>query len=521
MDKIYHSHRAKFIANRISELRKAKLEALDILNQVNAENTQRCEPPLLESEINTILSQSNLVIEASKNEIQHTDRSNAIKFKRMFNEELFFCDKLGGWYAWDGKRWELLKDENLIFGEYAGRLLDDMRRDAESAGSESYMKHVKASHAKGRISAMVELAKGERMSKTIEEVDNNDLLINCQNGTFNLDDFTLTPSNRQDYITKIAKASYIPLAPCPLWNKFLNEIFLDDADLIRYMQKVIGYASTGLSKEQCMWVLYGNGMNGKGVFLEVITNTLGDYVNSMPPSELILKQNEGISNEIAKLRAARFITTSESGQSKFLDEAKVKRLTGEERMSARFLFKESFEFYFKGKIFFMTNYKPEIRGYDKGIWRRIKPVPFELDLNDATVDKTLKQKLLTEKDGILAWIIDGFRLYKEEGLKEPKRVLDSIIEYKEESDKFSEFINEKCNIGRGFEVSSQHLLEAASNWAKNLGFKVRRNDLRDYMKKHGYELKKKSYANVWDGIKLIEDLQDQKKSEHVYTDRPY
>lgn len=520
MDKIYHSHRAKYLANRINELRKAKLEPIDVLNRINQENLEKCEPPLQEDQIKTIISQSNLISEASKNEIQHTDRSNAIKFKRMFNDELFFCDKLGGWYCWDNNRWRL-EDDNSILGEYAGRLLDDMRRESESSGDSAFVKHVKASHSRGRIVAMVELAKGERMTKSIEQIDSNDLLLNCQNGTINLNDCTLYPANRQDYITKIASASYIKDAQCPLWNKFLKEIFLDDEELIRYMQKVIGYAASGLSREQAMWVLYGNGMNGKGVFLETITGTLGDYVNSMPPSELILKPNEGISNEIAKLRASRFITTSESGQSKFLDEAKVKRLTGEERMSARFLFKESFEFYFKGKIFFMTNYKPEIRGYDKGIWRRIKPVPFEMNIDEDSVDKKLKEKLLTEKDGILAWIVDGFRLYIEEGLKEPKRVLDSLLEYKAESDRFGEFLESHCEISEEYEVGVSEILQAVNDWAKEFGLKVRRNDFADFLKKRGFDKYKKKVGWFWKGIKLVNNFNETLKQDYKYSERPY
>lgn len=514
-DKIRHSARPKFVKQRIGELRQARLDPTEILRHIEEENALRCDPPLTTQEIQALVLESNIILDAQKKELKYTDRYNATYFKKCVGEDLFFCEKLGGWHYWDEKLWRRDETERIL--EYGGKVLDKMIEDAQNSGNETFIKHVKSSSSKGKITAMIDLARGERMARTIETIDADDLLLNCANGTFNLKEMKLQDFSRYDFITRITKAAYDPTAPRDKWIKFLNEIFLNDQDLINYMQKVIGYAVTGLTREQCMWVFYGNGMNGKGKFLTALQEVLGDYANELPPSELILKHNESISNEIARLRASRFLTASESGQSKSFDEAKVKRLTGEERMSARFLFQESFEFYFKGKIFFMTNHKPEIRGYDKGIWRRIKPIPFDLDLKEDQIDKDILEKLLLEKDGILTWCIEGYQKYKEEGLKEPRRVIEALIEYKEESDKFSEFIESHCVVGESFDVGVSEILQSANEWSKELGFKVRRNDFSDFLKKKGFEKVKKSKGWVWVGI----GLSVATEPEINFSERPF
>jgi putative DNA primase/helicase len=281
--------------------------------------------------------------------------------------------------------------------------------------------------------------------------------------------------------------AYKPDAECPQWRKFLVDIFLNDKELLGFMQKAVGYALSGSMKEQCIFMLYGTGMNGKSTFLKHIYRVFGDYAMSTPASTLVEKYGEVIPNDIARLNGARLVTAVESGKNKALAESQIKQLTGDDPISARFLHHEYFDFFATFKIFFATNYKPNISGTDKGIWRRIRTVPFEKVITPEEQDAFLDEKLRREYEGILAWAVAGFSRWQEEGLGDATKIREATNEYREESDLIGNFIKEQCVIGKDYRVSATVILKSLHQWARDNSARfVRRNEFIDYMNREGF-----------------------------------
>ncbi len=216
--------------------------------------------------------------------------------------------------------------------------------------------------------------------------------------------------------------------------------------MIRFIQKAMGYALSGDVSEQCLFILWGTGANGKSTFLNVLTQLFGDYAISTP-IETFMKKNSEQSNDLARLKGARLVTTSEIEQGKQMSESLIKTVTGEDDLTARFLYGEYFSFKPTFKIFMATNHKPKIRGADNGIWRRIKMIPFTVTIPPEQRDKKLTDKLIAENAGILNWLIQGYAMWKKEGLgKEPDAIREANEEYRMDMDSVGTFVNDCLEI---------------------------------------------------------------------------
>ncbi|MEC1197638.1 phage/plasmid primase, P4 family, partial [Bacillus paralicheniformis] len=236
------------------------------------------------------------------------------------------------------------------------------------------------------------------------------------------------PHDRDLLFTKISPIAYQSDADCPNWKAFLESIFIDDRgapnyEIIDFMQKAIGYSLTGDTTEQVMFFLFGNGRNGKSTFINTVQHLFGDYGRQTNSDTFIKKKNDSaINNDIARLDGARFVSAVESEEGQQLSESLVKQITGGEKMSARFLRQEYFEFTPEFKVFFTTNHKPIVKGSDEGIWRRIRLIPFTVTIPKEKVDKKLPQKLAAEMPGILRWAAEGCLKWQKEGLGEPEAI---------------------------------------------------------------------------------------------------
>ena len=228
--------------------------------------------------------------------------------------------------------------------------------------------------------------------------DRDPLLLNCLNGTIDLQTGELRPHNRADYITKICPVEYDPQAKCPRWELFVLEVMNSDAEMVAFIQRGVGYAVTGLTKEQIWFFLYGRGANGKGTFLDAIANVLGDHVVTAPP-ETFLESQAHIRNDLARLKGARLVIAQEpDGRGRF-DPAVLKMFTGEDTITARFLHREFFEFQPEGKLFFCANNKPVVRDTSHGFWRRVRLVPFNAIFDGESRDPNLRETLKSEAPG--------------------------------------------------------------------------------------------------------------------------
>ncbi len=481
-------------------------------------NRKRCVPPKSEKEINNISKDVSKYEESNNINEPLTDVWNSSLFYEKSGDDIKYCDALGGWYVWDGKRWKHDESYEIMrLAKSTVKHIFQMSDVADKISKKKLFSHAVKSESVSKLKAMIELTKSEPGITIKSDMFDKDLYdLNCSNGTIDLISSDIHIHNKDNFITKLIDVDYNKKAECPTWHRFLETVFLGDSDLIDYIQKAVGYSLSGSMAEQCLFILYGIGQNGKSTFLKHLYKILGDYAMNTPASTLIEKYNESIPNDIARLKAARFVTSIESGKHKKFAEAQIKQLTGDDPISARFLHKEFFDFFAKFKIFFATNHKPKISGTDIGIWRRIKTIPFEKTFTADEIDKTIDKKIESEYEGILAWAVEGFMKWKSEGLGRVDKIDLATAEYKEDSDIIGSFIEEQCVLGQSLRVKSNAITKALQEWAHDGGMKyISRSELIEYLKSKGYEKKRGEQGYVyWYGIGL-------QSGEELSNDRPY
>jgi putative DNA primase/helicase len=468
-------------------------------------NAKRCKPPLPESEVTTI---ANSVAKHGVNEPfvgPLTDVYNAQYFTDRHGDEIRFCDSLGGWHVWDGRRWE--KDENYRIMKHAKETAKAMYQQGVASDNKHIIKHAVSMESKGKLEAMISLARSNDIAVKSEVFDQDIWHVNCANGTLDLRTRKFSPPRKEDYCTKATPVNYNPDAKAPRWKQFLDEVFSGDQGLIDFMQRAVGYSLSGSVQEHCFFILWGIGRNGKSTFLKHIQKIMGDYATSTPAGTLMEKYNDAIPNDIARLKGTRFVSTTESGQNRRLAEPVVKALTGDDPITARFLHKEFFTFSATFKIFLATNHKPDITGTDKGIWSRVVLVPFDYVLPPEKQDHHLDEKLEAEHEGIFAWAVEGFRKWQEDGLGTAGRIDEMKEQYQEDSDIIGQFISECCDLGPG-QTSVGDMTKAVGEWCKDAGIRtIKRNVLNDYLLSKGITKDRASSGvyrgkAVWYGVQI-------------------
>ena len=342
------------------------------------------------------------------------------------------------------------------------------------------------------------------LNATVDGLDRNPWLLNVENGTVNLRTGELLPHRQEDMITKIANVQYDKNTDCPKWKQFIREIMDYKADLVSFLQVAAGWAVSGDISEQSKFILYGTGANGKSTFLNVIQRILGDYALSTYADTFMKRTNNGTAtNDIARLRGARFVTTTETEQGKRLSEHLIKQVTGNDPLTARFLYGEYFNFVPTFKIFMASNHKPVIRGTDHGIWRRIKLIPFTTRISEECMDRYLDQKLFEERSGILNWLIEGVLRWQKEGLKTPASVTCATDEYRGEMDVIGNFIKERCVQEPGKSIRARELFRAYQDWcAENNELATSERMFGMRMKELGMAQKRTAEARYWEGVSL-------------------
>ena len=304
------------------------------------------------------------------------------------------------------------------------------------------------------------------------DFDSNPWLLNVENGTVDLRTDELLAHQADNLLSKLVPFEYYADAECPRWERFLREIFAGDSQTIDFVQRAVGYTLTGLNKEHCIFVLFGNGHNGKSTFVNTIAQIVGDYGTATSPSTFVDRQAGGNTNDLAALRGARFVSAIETSQRAALAENFVKSVTGGDRIAARFLFHEFFEFEPTFKIWLATNHRPTIRGTDDGIWRRIRLIPFTQKFEELQDDKTLRDKLDAELPGILTWAVRGCLEWQRSGLTPSESVKSATASYRTDMDTFGDFLDERCIVEDGAKVSAKEIYGAYRAWADENGEKL-------------------------------------------------
>jgi putative DNA primase/helicase len=449
------------------------------------------------------------IAQFEKGLVQYTDTTNAFRLFEKYGSDIRYNAPWKKWLVWNGRYWEL--DEGYLVHDKGLRMIrgiyGELLQTADYRDRLDIERHAMQSESARRRKAFIEVASWiPELNVKTDDLDKDPWLLNVENGTVDLQTGELREHLQGDMITKIAHVSFDKEAECPIWKKFLMEIMNYNADLIRFIQTAAGWAITGDTSEQTMFILFGSGANGKSTFLNTIMNLLGDYAIATPTETFMKRNGDQISNDIARLRGTRFVTTTEAEQGKRLSEPLIKQITGNDRMTARFLYGEFFNFVPTFKIFMATNHKPVIKGTDYGIWRRIKLVPFTTTIAKEDQDKHLEKKLMEEGPGILNWLLEGARRWRSEGLATPEIIATATDEYRGEMDVIGAFIKERCVQGPGFFIRARELFKCYQDWcdesnehaASERFFGLRLKEL-------GLEQKRAADGRYWQGLGIKED----------------
>lgn len=440
-----------------------------------------------------------------------TDLGNARRFSRIYKDVVRYVSDRGQWVHWNGKCWESVTADGVIM-RLAKKIPENIYfegcRKGGDVGDKLKAFSLKSESSKS-LKAMIELAKSEpELVIDGEDLDRDPFLLNVQNGTIDLRTGRLRTHDRADLITKIAPVD-MPVdnqGDCPVFKRFLGDIFRNDKDLIEFMQRMLGYFLTGSTCEQKFFYFYGTGANGKSTLLIIPSWLLGPYAKTVPSEIFMASDNNGGATPVlAQLPGVRLVSSNEVGEGRRMDEPLVKSLTGGDIITARQLYKPPFEFLPAFKPVMAGNHKPEIRGTDTGIWRRMVLVPFNVSIPPEKQDRRLSDKLKAELPEILRWTVQGCLKWQREGLSIPAAVEAATNEYRSDMDIIGNWLNQCCVLGAEHEAQSTKLYESYREWATDNGFRaVSQRKLSNSLKERGFQSVKRS-SSCWLGLGLNND----------------
>lgn len=416
----------------------------------------------------------------------------ALSFADIHGAGIRYVDEWSKWLEWRDGVWHLDKTIGVF---------DLIRRHVRSyAGALTNQDARKLTNAK-TIAAVEKLAKSDRRVAATSEIwDADDWLLNTPGGVVDLRTGVMRPANPGDHMTKMTAAA--PGGDCPQWKAFLRRSLGGDADLISFVQRVLGYTLTGSTQEEALFFAHGNGGNGKGVLMKTVAKILGDYAKNATMTTFAQTKYEQHTTDIARLRGARLVTASETESGQEWAESKIKTLTGGDTVTARFMRADNFEFDPKFKLLIAGNHKPRLKNVDQAIRRRFYLIPFTIDIPKEERNERLKENLQAEWPGILAWMIEGCLAWQRDGLNAPKSVLAATNEYFESEDALLAWLAERCDKGPNLDQKAEVLFGSWSGWARFAGETIgTKKEFYAAMRRHGFEAKKHNDGLHFAGVK--------------------
>jgi P4 family phage/plasmid primase-like protien len=454
----------------------------------------------------------------SKVALRFTDVGIAAEMAVYCKHKLRYCIEDKRWYVWDDKRWQVdnaMQVERFVRGAIE-RSTEDARQFVKLEISDSEKKKIAdqafraySGNAFTKIAALVR-STGD-MPMSCSQFDCDRWLLNVKNGILDLRDGHVMKHSHSRFITKFTDIDYNPGVKCPLFIKFLNDIFCDDAELVSYVQKVLGYALTSETSEQKLFFLWGDGANGKSTFIQILEFIASDLAVRIPAAALMESAlGPSATPDLVRLKGTRIAIVQESNKAARFDEAMVKTMVGDDMITARALYQEPISFAPTHKLFFASNHKPAVRGQDRGIWRRISLIPFNRSFEPSEMDQSLVKKLKMEKEGILAWMVEGCIRWQREGLGDtPIVVTSAVAEYRDENDEIAEFVLDYCFKDVGARTPSRDIYARYRRWCIENGEKEMSN--RSFGKRlsaRGYKPSQDrvdgKVLRMWNGIGLRE-----------------
>lgn len=438
-----------------------------IFQKVKIDYEQLCvhDPPMSDKELRAICHSSAKYEPATV--VHRTDTGNATMLVSIYGDKLRYDHKRKRWLRWGKHRWETNYDGHI------SRLAQEVARVRYSRAAaikdlkerEMEAKWAIASEHRTKVDACVALSKiMEPIADDGTNWDRSISLLGAPNGVVDLRTGDLRPGKAEDRITMSTGVDFNPDAECPRWRQFLIEIF-DDAELIDWLWRVLGYSVIGETIEQIFMVGYGDGSNGKSRFLEAICNALGDYAYYTPFATFSLPAPSA-TNDLAALEHRRFVTSSETNIGTRLNIERIKAISGGDKMTARLLYQEFETYQPHLKLWLFVNHLPDVNDDTIATWRRVRLIPFTKTFIREAEDKRLGNKLKAEAEGILAWLVRGCLEWQNRGLTPvPECVRAATGEYRRETDTMISFITDRCVKGEGEEIRARELYSAYKTWA--------------------------------------------------------
>ena len=391
---------------------------------------------------------------------EFSDESLALKFSARHLDNLRHVAVWNKWLVWDGTIWRF--DDTMHVFNLSRAICRETAVQCNKAGTARAVASAKT------VAAAVSLSRADRrLASTVDQWDVDPWLLNTPDGVVNLKSGKLRDHRREDYLTKITAVG--PNDGCPQWLEFMRRVTDGDGDLEAFIQRMVGYTFTGVTREHALFFLYGTGANGKSVFTGTISEILGDYHRAAAMETFVTSQYAGHPTDLAGLRGARLVTAVETEEGRRWAESKIKALTGGDKIAARFMRRDFFEFVPEFKLVIAGNHKPGLRNVDVAMKRRLHLVPFTVTIPEDERDKNLQEKLKSEWPGILQWAIEGCLAWQERGLQPPESVRDATAEYLDAEDALALWIEECCVEGRTYTATTSDLFVSWKTWCDRTG----------------------------------------------------
>lgn len=421
--------------------------------------------------------------------------TNVLAFLQDNREVVRYCYPWKSWLVWTGTHWH--RDDTGAVDQLAKTTVKRLAGtlvDREDQDASAFLMHIKRSLTVAALDGMLRSVRNEPGIPILPNaLDQDPWLLNCLNGTLDLQTGTLRPHAQEDYISKCLPTPYAPEATCPTWHAFLWRVMggsqgddtpdmstgelearaVQDAtarEMMDYLQQVLGYTLTGVTREQCLFLCEGPTKTGKSTFLTTLRHLLGPYAQQADMESFMHKDRPEVRNDLADLAGSRFVCALEGQEGKRLAEALVKQMTGgTDELKARFLFQNYFTFRPQFKIFLGTNFLPRAQQHDDALWDRMKRIPFRVQIPVNDRDYDLEDTLQTELPGILAWAVQGCLAWlKAKRLMQPETVTAATAAYRDSMDPLAPFLDECCRVGDQETVKTKatRLASAYQSWCK-------------------------------------------------------
>ena len=518
---IPEGQRHSYLVSRAGKMHQGGFSGSAIQQALHAENQVKCKPPLPIDEVDRIASD---ITKYEFRAFRFDDIGNGKRLTSQFQTKIRHCYAQNKWYVWNDKYWH--EDDTGRIYEFAKRTIDSIHSEAltRSGDMQAAMQvHAKRSGAAIRVNALVEMARSEvQTAVRVSELDSVRTLLNCPNGTLDLTTGKLYPHQQRDLLTKITTTEYHSTADQTTWRKFLATITNNDQELQQFLQRVCGYALSGLTSEENVFFIYGPGGTGKTTFVEAFKDVLGEGYCKTASFATFLKAGNIAPNaprgDIARLIGARLVTAIEMAKGRQLAEDLVKASTGGDTIVTRGLYQAEFEFIPQYKLLLASNDKPRVREDDTGLWRRLLLLPFYCVITKP--DKKLKDRFRTDKkikQGILAWAVQGFKGWADHGWTIPSSVRKETQGYRVEMDPLTHWMEDCCELvptdsEHGFATFAS-LWDIYEDWLKKQTQPVRNMRIETkkafgiQLQKRGLEAQTKFLNNktqrVYKGIQLV------------------